>query len=80
MSRSRLGGQTGAQARVDQEIDDVDDEVHTTKTSPTKHEIGRHHRDIDHLDGLDEQRAETGQLNTVSVRWQRRSPSPVAAR
>src|SRR6056297_3821551 len=52
-------GAVDAQARVDREIEHVDDQVDADEHHRDEHQVGGHHRDIDKLDRVDEQQADT---------------------
>ncbi len=55
------------QARIEQEIEKVDNEIGDHEHGCHEHEIGRHHRHIGELHGIDEKRAKARPLETVSV-------------
>src|SRR6056297_2006314 len=55
-------GAVDAQARVDREIEHVDDQVDADEHHRDEHQVGGHDGDIDELDGVDEQQVHAGPL------------------
>ena len=53
--------------RIDGQIENVDNEIDQNEQRADEKQIGRHHGNVDEIDGVDEHQPDPGHWNTVSV-------------